>query len=736
MSQFNFPRINFHGTVLFDVATANNGRFSPLMVYNQQKAAPYEPPRIYFTLQQKNNIENDHHGVFSFQEEMDSTGNLSYYLIIATVNTPEIFTEWAVSNIGTSPYDQPYWPVYSYVVLDSDGKTPLNANWIQPGYWNYFGDMSVSTEDVKITGVQLPNAGGGLSTWTPGNTSNCPQALANLLGGNLSFNQELLDPSSRSTAVFCDLDSVGQTCTQLFIGNAGVYNDGRVLFSGKPCKSTFNWLGLSKILNWADASLSLAPMSGSAVFYSTIELNDSDPGLQALFNQYAGQNITSLFMKLVVHEVYEVHNPDYSKMPTANVGSNRTMVPKNPSRAFITGNISPWQEGNMRTNTICRIIKNSGFQPSKAQWSGMTFPTRKGDSQPLTNFPAPFVLPPAFLNHDKNYNLVTVDLTNTLPEYGIGFGPTPSYGGATSIPPFLNFETLDMGTLSLNFTPDGGNSEIVASFTHKENYNMTNYLATGGMIDIPVAAGRDYSNGEFSIISADGNVTMKEDPYLVLSDQQATYAEQGQSAEEGFMSDGLPKGQVMIRAFRRGQPILPQNSINCTLEYINFGAGSVIKQIPDLTLCDNMPFKFYDTKNTGCFVYNFATNPNQQFSNANQINPFFFQANGYFISTRVLSSYPELEPYLSGQQSITWDVVYKYVFSNYHLVLPIMNAIIPFREDAWTNSFVLRHVLEFTDESAWQQFQYMPVTRELAAQQRQLLVMWAKQNLPQDKINA
>jgi hypothetical protein len=732
MSQFNFPRINFHGSVLLDVATANNGRFSPLMVYNQQEAAPYEPPRIYFTLQQKTEVENDYPGVFKFLQEKDSTGEIAYFLIIATVNTPDLFIEWAVCNLGTSPYDKPYWPVYKYVVLASDGETPLNANWIQPGYWNYFGDMSVNTEDVKITGVQLPNTDGGLSTWTPGQTSNCPQALANLLGGNLSFNEEIMNPSSRSTAVFCDMDSEGDTCTQLFIGNAGVYNNGKLLFSGLSCKSTFSWLGLTKVLNWADSSLSLAPMSGSAVFYSTIELKDCDPDLKALFNQYAGQNVTSLFMKLIVHEVYEVHNPDYTKMPTSIIGNNRTNVPKNPARAFITGNIGPLFEGNMRTNTICRIIKNSSFQPTPLQWLGMTFPTRQGDSKPLTNFAGPFVLPPAFLNHDKQNNLLTVDLTNTLPEYGIGFGPVPSYGGATSIPAFLNFETLDMGTLSLNFTPDGSKSETVASFTHQKNYNMANYLATGGMIDIPVAAGKDYSNGDFSIVSADGNVIMLEDPYLVLSDQQATYAEQGQSAADGFMSDGLPKGPVMIRAFYRGEPILPQNSISCTVEQINFGAGIVISQTPIL-LCDNMPFRWYDTETKGCLIYNFATNPNQQFAKANNQNPFIFKANGYYISTRVLSSYPILEPYLSGQQPITWDVVYKNVFSNYHLVLPIMNAIIPFKEEAWNNPFVLRHLLEFISEDSWNQYQYMPVTRELSSQQRQLLTMWAKQNLPDEK---
>jgi hypothetical protein len=726
MSQFNFPRINFHGSVLLDVATANNGRFSPLMVYNQQKADPFEPPRIYFTLQQKNNIEQDHPQTFTFHNEQGEGGELVYYVIIETVNTPDIFLKWAVLNLGTSPYDQKYWPVYNYAVLDSDGTTKLNANWIQPGYWNYFGDMSVYTEDVTITGVQLPNSTGGVSTWTPGQTENCPQALAHLLGGNLSFNEEPLKPSSRSTAVFCDVDSEGQTCTQLFIGKAGVYNGGKAIFSGKPCKSTFNWLGLTKVLNWADASFSLAPMSGTAVFYSTIALQDCDPELQKLFNNYAGQTVTALFMKLIVHEVYEVHNPDYTTMPTSVIGNNNTEVHKNPARASITGNISPWVEGDMKTNTICRIIKNSSYQPTPAQWASMTFPTPKGAEVPLNNFPYPLVLPPAFLNHDQTNNLLTVDLTNTLPEYGIGFGDPPSYGGVTSIPPFLSFENFDMGTLSLKFTPDGGSSQTIASFTHEDSYNMANYLATGGLLDIQVPAGQDYSNGAFSIVSADGNVTLQEDPYLVLSDQQGSYAEQGQSASDGFMSDGLPKGPVIIRAFYRGKPIT--NPITCELQTINFGAN-VVTNTQNIWLLDGMKFEYYDTGNPGCWMYNFVTSQALGFNP----NTLYLQANGYFLSTRVLSTYPELEPYLCGNEPITWDVIYNNIFSNYHLVLPIMNAIIPFKEEAWKNPFILRHLLEFISEDSWNQFQYMPVTRELSKQQRQLLTMWAKQNLPQEK---
>ncbi|MBK8853986.1 MAG: hypothetical protein IPN10_07680 [Saprospiraceae bacterium] len=48
MSQFDFPRINFHGQAILDTATANNGNYEPrLTMFDQENSTAFMPPRCY-----------------------------------------------------------------------------------------------------------------------------------------------------------------------------------------------------------------------------------------------------------------------------------------------------------------------------------------------------------------------------------------------------------------------------------------------------------------------------------------------------------------------------------------------------------------------------------------------------------------------------------------------------------------------------------------------------------------
>ena len=278
---------------MLDTPTANNGKFTPLMIYNQDEALPYMPPRVYLTPAQVTYVQQN---FTALSVVTDSTGS---YVQILPVNTGDLFNQWAVMPMGTCPLDQAYWALYAYIPrTDASPGNFLAGN--SPGYWNYYGDLSVSLQDVTVTGVQTPNTNGGANTWTTSNATPgvCPQVVIDLLGSSLSFNQDFFNSSSRSTAVFCDVDSEGQTCTQIFCGKAGIYkmDNGvpRTFFTGTPCKSTANWMNLSKVINWSD--MAVVPMGGSASFYATIPLANCDPALQSLLNQYAGQTVTSLFM--------------------------------------------------------------------------------------------------------------------------------------------------------------------------------------------------------------------------------------------------------------------------------------------------------------------------------------------------------------------------------------------------------------------------------------------------------
>ena len=721
MSQFDFPRINFHGSVLLDVATANNGRFDPLRVYDQDAGLPYLPPRVYLTPTQVPYVQD----TLGFTVTTDDSGS---YVSIASVNTPDQYEQWAVCNLGTCPLDAGYKPLYDYVPLSSDSSTFLSANWIAPGYWNYFGDLSVYVEDIRITGIQLPDGYGNVVTYTPENSSGCPDGLAQLLGQSFSFHQQFFDADSRTTAMFCDVDSIGQSCTQLFYGLAGIYGENggeqKTFLRGKPCKSTFNWMSLCKVLNW-NAGL-LMPMSGSAYFNSTIQLdsNNTDTQLQQALNKYAGTTVEALSMKILLHQVYEVHNPDYSLMPTQPLGNNQTSVPKNPARCAFSGSLCPYMAGDMTTNNIARILKNELAANPAIDTSHMETPTPVGSNTPLT-IGSPVQLPPAFVRINYASNLISLDIINTICEYGVGFGPPSPYGGVTSIAPFLSFENYDFGTLTLSFVPDSGSSPtMIGQLDWTNDYNMSTFLSRGGVTDFRLPSGIDFSQGRFQI-SKNGNVLLQEDDYLVLSDQQGSYAEQNQPSSYGYKSDGSTRGPVIIRAFYRGQSIPSSAPIMGVVQY----ATNPIVSSP-FSFYDGATFD-YDVTQAGCMQYVFAMSENQKIP-TDPKGTFYFAANGYSVSTRVLSEARDLDVYLTGQQPLTWDVVFNEVLVNYQTVVPIMSVILPFNQSTWSEPNILGYLMQFTDEKNWGEFMYMPVTRELSIRQRKLLQLWAKQvlNLP------
>lgn len=709
MSQFDFPRINFHGSVLLDVATANNGRFHPLQVYDQELASPIIPPIV--------NIAEGLVDQVKAAGYMIEDGN---FVKITSVDSVETFDKWAQDILGKSDLDKDYHKLYGIVPLFGT-KEKLDAGWIQPGYWNYFGDMSVFAQDVRVTGIQIPETKGQVKTYTPDNSSGCPDGIAPLLGSSFSFHESFYTKGTKTSAMFCDVDSIGQTCTQIFFGKAGVYNSNpsqpKTFFSGKPCKSTFNWLGISKVINWY-AGL-LMPMSGCAYFYTTIDLSEGecDPSLQQVLDQYAGHPVTKLSVKILVHQVYEVHNPDYSKMPKNPLGNNQTDVPKNPAYAAISGSITPFMEGDMTTNTISRILKNPVSANPASDTSNMEIPKTKAGNE-ISIIPN-LQLAPSFLKINSNQNLISLDLIGTISEYGLELGSYSNYGGDTSIPPFGKFENFDFGTLNLIFYPDDGSSPInIGTIDHGNDYQMATFLARGGVMDFPLPAGVNFSNGTFQLLRGDA-VLMVEDDYLIISDQQGSYAEQNQPIGFGYKIDGPSRGQVYLRVFKRGEPVSQNSPVAGQYQYE--GVGGIVST--PVHFFDGMNFS-YPTDISGCRQYVFAITPNQQIpTDPNQ--GMYFAANGYSITTRVLDAYDHLDPYLSGKVPITWDVIKNEVLGNYETVLPIMYSVLPFDEKTWTEPSILRYLLNVIDDSYWGEPYYMPVTRELSVKQRKLLQKWA-----------
>lgn len=706
MSQFDFPRINFHGTALLDTPTANNGNYEPgLTMFDQNESEPFLPPRCYlpqnYTYQPPPNV----------QILKDNKGN--DYVPISVISTDN-YQPWATTPLGSFATDSLYWSLYTYL-----GLTGSN-----PGYWNYYGDLSMSLFNTQVTGITLPKATGGVVTYTPQNKAGCPSDLAALFGAELSFNNDYFSQGSRTSAYLCDADSIGQMCTQIFCGQAGLYKtDGQgnkvTFFCGTPVKSTARWMNLNKVLNYSDRSI--IPMGGSACFYAMIELKEGSD-LSKMVLTYTGKQPNGLFMKLMIHEVYEVREPDYNNVPTKTIHDlfgNQSGIPKNPAVVSVSGSITPWFDGDMKTSSISRLMKNN--TQVTIDTSSIPQPVTKARNK--LSVAGPVNLGPIQFIHNQQLNLLSLDIINFINEYGTNPAPLAVYAGNNDIPAFQNFLSYNFGTFTLMFKPDNGSSsQNIGSFDHNNNYNMQQLLATGGVIDFAVIPGSDFSKGYFYLL-LNSNTVSTEDNILITSDQMGNYAQQDQ-ADNDYMSDGLPLIPCSLRVFYRGTPVLQNSPARVTMQAINMRTGA-IANTSNFPVYNGMPMNF-PVNVDGCMTYAFV-DAQSQIWDGTKPKLFQFAMNTSLVVLRTLESDQQLAAYLSGNSPITWEVVFNNVLKLFKVLYPVMDAVIPFTEANWSNPFILNKMLVLIKDSNWNQPMYMPVTRDLSAQQQQLLTMWANQ---------
>jgi hypothetical protein len=707
MSQFDFPRINFSGSAALDTATANNGNYQPaLTLFDQDESEAFIPPRCY--------IGDPAKCPSKYSSQILKDKNNQYYVPIAPITT-ENYQSWASEPLGTYSADSFYADLYTYLQLS--GSTP--------GYWNYYGDLSVSLNDVTVTGITLPDSTNGSVTFTPQNPGSCPSDLINMLGAELSFNSNFFDPSSRTTAYMSDVDSVGQMCTQIFCGQVGLYkNVGGVnttFFTGSPVKSTARWMNLSRVLNYTK----MVPMGGSASFYSMVEI-DPNSTIAKTYSKYAGRTVTALFMKVLIHQVYEVRNPDYNNSPKKKVRSSTgeiIEVVKNPALVTISGSITPWFSSDLKTAPLCRIMKSTQTFPIYTQ--GMIDPVPKGGTTGI-GIPASITMGPMLMKQNVVFstNLLSIDVSNAINEYGYNQGAFPANAGNGDIQPFNSFDNYNFGSLPLMFQPDaGGTPSLVTTL----NYSMygTNFIQTGGMIDIPVNPSVNYNNGYFYLMM-NSQTILQEDNIYITTDTQGIYAEQNQVPNNVYMSDGLPKQPFNLRVLYRGNP--QPGPVNITLQCINMQTGSIVNTA--IQVSDNMPYVF-PVSDDGCLTYAFVYEDYEKINTLSLANLTAFAMRAYIVVVRVLSEEPQLQIYLSGKQPITWQVVYDNIFQLYKTLFPIMDIIVPLTEENWSEPFMQQKMMQLIDESNWNLPLYMPVTRDLSAAQRQLLQMWVQQSQQQ-----
>jgi hypothetical protein len=190
MSIFDYPRINFKGTIQLNPGTANN---------------------------------DDYAGAYMLPDSWGPFAGETLALIDSKTVQPrtygmsdEAFMEW----------------IQKQQTFEQAGK-PGTTRQIIPAEWNYYGGMDMSIISAQVIGVTI----GPREVYSePSGTV----PLTNLLGAKLSF----------SGGHFTDVNSEGSPpATQFFIDGLTLAKDGQTFISGSASKAACQWLNFYRNVN-------------------------------------------------------------------------------------------------------------------------------------------------------------------------------------------------------------------------------------------------------------------------------------------------------------------------------------------------------------------------------------------------------------------------------------------------------------------------------------------------------
>ena len=678
MSQFDFPRINFSGRAFINPGTANNNILLPLVTYDPIRVKAVLPPRIY--LSQELLILHKLDALPMPDNQLILEDDDQCYMEIEPINTRQKFIEWATTPLGNSSLDVTYHALYELVTTKRTGK-PLTGS--LPANWNFYGGMEFGFQNVTVKSVAISDD----QLLTP-ETPECPSDIAEMLGATLRMETE----TGENRAVMIDVLPGLAMFSQVFCDGIQLQRDESVLLSGKPLKGSLRFLNLNRIVNQEGV------LSGSGTFFSVIQLEEMPDGMQSsvmrLFRQYSQKQkpIRGVFIRYNLFEVVENQMPDYSILGTTG----------NPALSTVMGSLTPWYEGEMKSIAMERqLLPEAPFLTDKV----------------LTSF---------VCRVDVDCQMVRLDMSGSIPEQFINEQE-------------LTYETYSLGTLRLALLRTGKPDITIGTFQiDATHFNRERVLKTGGIIDLSFGGNEALTQYAFdegllalygpskSAVDAEGNevLLMKENEYMIASDQAGLYADQGQDVTEGYTSYGLKKEPCQVRVFQRGKPYtetLPMTIMALTIT--KSGTSSSVSQFLETSSFRDGQTVVFPTDQAANVMYVFY--PGLPASVSDNVLADLIKT-GFFVSLRVLPE-PDYGKYLDPAHPdyptpITFEVLYEELLQTYDFVFPKASLITPFTEDYFRRGW--QFIGQRMAPSNWASATYMPSSRDMHAAKWDLFRRW------------
>ncbi|MGB3547894.1 MAG: hypothetical protein WBA17_13015, partial [Saprospiraceae bacterium] len=687
MSVFDFPRIRISGIMRVNVGTANNDDFTS-------------------------------------SNPKDSAGNYYYEgeqgVPLRTFNSQDVLL---ASRPNLKPADYIEWLKTEQEAINANTKKTVK---ITPGYWNYYGSMSVWADNVKVAGVTLK---AGEEITAPGNAAD--EFVDKILGGSFSYNRwptlskQPLDPTNKkeaemnTTAVMTDVKSEGSSPgSQIFAdnillqdnnnepvcyrsaGNAGNY-DG---MGSKPTKAAANYLTPGGYecfyggyyMSDGAKSLFLNP-AAAANFQCVLPFSDdfADPGgMRSFLSRHADPakgEIKGLMIRYIMY--VGMHPLNSSEEWAANYRKEDFFDRLNERQCPITGIITPWygEDDNAGTPDLSSITVGRELQQVGGLQMKMPGFAPSPNALPLTM--SPMV---ARLNSDKP--VLSLDVGKTLTSL------LPGVAGKLTLCMGKNAD--DPAPLPIGEIPYGNSDNlkyVSQSDPHLINANPTMDLLTPpqqNVVDLPLSPelyrclnNEDpaYPDGGTLLLRTDSDqfvagsvqqqLLMSEPTYTVVLNARALYTEQAVGEEptvqNRFRNDhGTELVPATFRLVRKGKILtdLPTDEtfylISCQTiplpgAYDNKVTAKKIGRMEDLSISVEV---------TQPMNYRFAVVPEAELGKYQT----FVDMDGRQLvvaQVRVLPNEDYSSYYLDpnaaepvGNDLLTFEVLYEKVFKPYHVL--------------------------------------------------------------------
>ncbi|HEX3557603.1 MAG TPA: hypothetical protein VHU19_00245 [Pyrinomonadaceae bacterium] len=646
MSIFQYPRINFKGTIQLNPGTANNDDY----------ASNYALP--------------------------DSWGPFAG-VPLALIDSKTV----QARTYGMSDEAFRQW-VQKAQTFDVVGGTPGQTAQVIPAEWNYYGGMDMNIVAAQVIGVR-----------TGSGKIHCRQSddepLTDLLGADLTF----------SGGHITDVNSEGSPpATQFFIDGLTLTKDGKTLISGSPSKGACQWLNFYRNVNLT--------ADGGAGGYVYHVIRKSQAGTAINIPGFQDPKIVGVILR------YYLYRPMESANTNQQIEALYQQQQTNPATLEIAGTLAPlYEDEHILTTPTGRLLVSNQAQ----------IPTPAGSQNNSSN--GLIALAPAVLQ--RSDNIISADFVGTFPDY-YQAQPQPAN------------PKYDFGEVSLVVSA-GLNSAVIGAV---EYANTTQGDREGWVFDFDISANKaaqqvlEDADATFKLVhSSLGNI-LEEADYYFVSNQQAIYAEQFETGSL-FLNQGTHE-PASVSVFRRGQELSAAHCPPITIwQYRSIPLQDPGNAIPISTSHKPGQPIVVDTSQPGNFLFTFSVNDKTNPSPAGYppksysafMNPPFI-TNAPSISLRILPNGEDFSRYYvdpsveepSGNDLLTFEVVYEKVLRTYYLLYPVM---IPFvrlnsEKDVAKNA---QGILHTTKRALWMSNDYMPRTRDMSASRTRLLRAWCRKVL-------